>query len=167
MPVNAEGRKYLTELLAGYSSYSDDTATNFNFDSVTVGHATPALTVDNIGTPLIYVNANSRFEIYVAQDIAAAISTGNSPLPDGSVICLSVGSALGLGLNKKATDIGTADTLLTALYRGDASVLDSGIDWGTANQAAQDAFWAQLEAQRITVAAEATEVEPAYTSNLA
>lgn len=161
MPVNAEGRKYLTELLAGEMSYSDDTATNFSYASIPVGGST---SVDNIGVPMIWVDGNSQFEVYIAQDIAAAITAGNSPLPDGSVIAVTVGDAYGKGLNKADTDLTVADTTMTALYRGDATLLESGIEWGSAAAPAQALFLAQLEEQRITLAAEAAVVTPAYTS---
>jgi hypothetical protein len=161
MPVNATGRKYLTDLLKGVSTFHDDTHIRFNYATVTLGGT--ATDVDPIGTPVIWVDANSQFEIYVAQDIAATITTGGSPLPDGSVIALTVGDEFGVGFNKHDLDLND-DPDATVLFRGDAGVVDEGIEWGTADATAQAAFWAQLEKQRITRVANAEVVTPAYTS---
>ncbi len=161
MPVNSTGRKYLTDFLKGVSTFHEDTATRFNFDTVDVGGT---LTVDNIGVPMIWVNGNSQFEVFIAQDIATAIATGGSPLKDGSVIGFTVGQAAGVGFNKADTDLSVADTQMTLLYRGDASVVNDGIEWGTAAAPAQALFLAQMEAQRVTTIDNAEVVTPAYTS---
>ena len=158
MPVNATGRKIQSDLIKGVMSFEGDTKTNFNYDTVTVGGTG---SIDNIGIPVIFVDGNTRFEVYVAQNIATAISTGNSPLPDGSVIGLLVGSAAGLGNNAADTDI-SSDISMTILYRGDATIVDAGIDWGSAGSPAQVLFLAQLEAQRITTIENATVVTPTY-----
>ena len=161
MPVNATERKYLSELIKGVSTFDDDNATNFHYQGATVGGSA---TIDNIGTPVIWNNSASRFEVYVAQNISTAISTGGSPLKDGSVIGVVVGDAFGVGFNKKDTDLSEGDVTLTLLYRGDASVISEGFEWGSANAGAQEAFLAQLEAQRITTVTNATVVTPSFTS---
>ena len=159
MPVNATQRKILSDLLKGVMTYEDDTKTNFNYDSVTVGGTA---TIGNIGVPVVWVDGNSRFEVFIAQDIAAAIATGTSPLVDGSAIGLLVGSEFGSGFNKADTDLSAGDVTKTILYRGDATVVDAGIEWGTAAAPAQALFNAQLEAQRITTIDNATVVTPTY-----
>ena len=160
MPVNATGRKILSDLVKAMDDLSSKTAVQFNTATITVGGTG---SIDNIGIPVIWVDGNSRFEVYVAQNIATAIATGNSPLKDGSVIAMVVGSALGTGLNKADTDIST-DTEVTALFRGDAAIVDEGIDWGSANGTAQGLFLDQLELQRITTIDNAEVVSPTYTS---
>lgn len=163
MPVNATQRKTISDLIKGVMDFEDETKTNFNFATVTVGGSA---TIDNIGIPVIWVNANSQFEVYVAQDIAAAISTGGSPLPDGSVIGLLVGDNFGVGFNKADVDLSEGDVERTILYRGDVTVVDDGygITWGSAAAPAQAAFLAQLQEQRITTIDSATAVTPTYVS---
>lgn len=159
MPVNATQRAYITDLVAGLSNYEDDTKTNFHTATVTVGGTA---TIPCIGVPVIWVNGNTQFEVYVAQNIATAISTGGSPLPDGSVLGVLVGNNFGYGFNKADVDLSAGDAEMTILYRGDATIIDNGMVWGSANAGAQTAFLAQLEAQRITTIANATEVDPTY-----
>ena len=125
MPVNATGRKYLSDLMKATDTFAEETAVRFNFDTVLVGGSG---TIDNVGIPLIWNNVASRFEVYVAQVIATVIATGGSPLKDGSVICVSVGSKFGVGFNKADTDL-TADVNMTALYRGDAVAAIVGVVW--------------------------------------
>jgi len=159
MPTNATQRAYLSDLLAGTSTYEDDTKTNFHYASVNVGGST---TIGQIGIPVIWVNGNTQFEVYVAQSIATAISTGGSPLPDGSVIGIVVGDNFGLGYNKADINLASGDVNMTVLYRGDATILNGGMVWGSADATAQGLFLAQLQKQRITTIASATTVTPSY-----
>jgi len=159
MTVTSTARPILSDYLKGCSDFSSANKVRYNFATVDVGGTG---SVGNIGIPLIWVNANSQFEVYVAQDIAAAITTGGSPLPDGSVIAVAVGDYSGLGANYEDTNLAAADAKMTVLFRGDAAGVDSGFVWGSANGAAQTAFKAQLEAQRITTIDNATVVAPTY-----
>lgn len=161
MPVNGTGRKYLSELFKGVAPFAQLNGVRFNFATVDV---TGSDSVDNIGIPLIWNNTSSHFEVYVAQDIDTVISTGGSPLPDGSVLGLSVGNFAGLGNNEADTDLSDSDAQMTLLYRGDAAIVEDEIIWGSAAGPAQTAFLAQLENQRITTVDNATTVTPAYTS---
>lgn len=167
MPTGSTSRKKLSEVLTAMSSFSSTNAVDFNYATVPVGGTG---TVDNYGVALIYVAGNSRFEPYVAQgDIAAAITAGGSPLKDGSVVAVSVGDFQGKGFNEEDTDLAVADAKMTVLYRGDAAILAEGVIWNDADgygadAAAQAAFLAQLEAQRITTVAKATTVTPTYLS---
>lgn len=161
MPVTSTSRKKLSDLLKGEDTFAMDNAVDFNYDTVDVGGTG---TVDNIGVALIWVNANSQFEKYVAQDIAATITTGGSPLKDGSVVALSVGSYQGKGENYEDTDLAEADAKMTVLYRGDAAVVNEGIIWNGAAAPAQAAFLAQLEAQRITTVKQADDAAVTYTA---
>jgi len=161
MPVNSTGRPILSDLVKGYANFGNENAVRFNFDTVAVEGAG---TTDNIGIPLIWDNASGKFEVYVAQVIATVISTGGSPLKDGSVLGLSVGDKLGLGMNKEDTNLADAAAQMTILYRGDAAISETGLVWGSADAGAQTAFLAQLELQRITTVDNATVVSPTYTS---
>lgn len=160
MPVNATARKFLTDLLKATDTFSEETAVRFNFDTITVEGTG---TIAPIGTPVIWDNASGKFEVYVAQVIATVITTGGSPLKDGSVIGLLVGDAFGVGFNKADLDL-TGDATATVLYRGDAAILNEGIEWGSVSAPNQALFLAQLEAQRITTISNATVVTPVYTS---
>ena len=160
MSVTSTARPILSDYLKGCSDYASNNAVRFNFATVDVGGTG---TVGNIGIPLVWVDGNSQFEVYVAQNIATAISTGGSPLPDGSVIAVAVGDYMGVGEDYENTDLTAADAKMTVLFRGDASGVDSGFVWGSANGTAQTAFKAQLEAQRITTIANAAVVAPTYT----
>ena len=159
MPTVSTSRKLLTTLIAAEDSFAMDNAIDFNYATIPVGGA---VSVDNIGVAMIYVAGNTQFELYVAQDIAAAITAGGSPLKDGSVIALSVGNYQGKGFNDEDTDLTVADTKMTALYRGDAAILAEGIIWNGADAGAQTAFLAQLEAQRITTTELAADAAASY-----
>ncbi len=160
MPVVSTSRKLESELLAGVDTFAYENAVDFNFQTVAVGGTGK---VDNIGVALIYVAGNSRFEPYVAQgDIAAAITAGGSPLKDGSVVAVSVGNYQGKGFNDEDTDLAVAGSKMTVLYRGDAAILNEGVIWNGADAAAQAAFLAQLEAQRITTTNQAADAAASY-----
>jgi hypothetical protein len=159
MPVNATERAYLSDLIAGVMSFEEDTKTNFNYASVTVGGSA---TIPAIGVPVIWSNANSRFEVYVAQDIGAAMATGTSPLKGDAAIAIVVGTANGLGFNKADTDLSAGDVTMTVLYRGDAIIKNEGMVWGSAAAPAQALFLTQLEEQRITTTADAVAAEASY-----
>ena len=161
MPVNSTSRVFLSDLLKGEDTFGDDNAVRYGVSSQVV---TGAGAVDNIGLPVIWDNANSYFVPYVAQDVAAVIATGGSPLPDGSVIGVTVGSALGKGFNASDTDISVADTQMSILYRGPAALVDSGIVWGAASAPNQVLFRAQLEVQQLAFITNATAVTPTYNS---
>lgn len=159
MPVTSTSRKKLSDLLKAEDTFATNNAVDFNYATVDVGGTG---TVDNIGVALIWNNTNTQFEKYVAQDIAAAITTGGSPLKEGSVVALSVGSYQGKGENYEDTDLAEADAKMTVLYRGDAAVVNEGIIWNGAASGAQTAFLAQLEKQRITTVAQATDAAATY-----
>jgi hypothetical protein len=161
MPTTSTSRKKLSEVLTAQSSFAVVNAVDFNYASVEVGSTG---SVDNYGVAFIYVAGNTQFEPYVAQDIAAAITAGGSPLKDGSVIAISVGDFQGKGFNAADTNLADTDAKMTVLYRGDAAILKEGIIWNGADAAAQLLFLAQLEAQRITTVAKATSVTPTYLS---
>ena len=163
MPINSTGRKIISDLIKGVMTYEEDTATNFNYETIAVGGG--AGNIEPIGIPVIWDNADTRFEVFVAQDIPTVKGTGGSPLPGGSVIALLVGDALGKGNNQADIDI-SSDVKATALYRGDATIVNEGIDWGAASAPQQAAFLAELELNRITTIANAEVVTPTYNEGL-
>ena len=161
MPINAQERGYISDVVAGVSFYEEDTKTNFHLETVLVGNAT-ALSIGAFGIPVIWNNTTKVFNVYVAQSISDAVTAGGSPLPDGSVIGVLVGDRFGFGFNKADVALTATGVPFTILYRGPATILKTGMVFGTATTTAQDAFYAQLEQQGITTIATATSVTPSY-----
>lgn len=155
MPINATQRAYLSDVLAGVSSFEGDTKTNYNFASVEVGGTG---SIPCIGVPVVWNDDDEQFEVYVDQDIDNA---GSSSLPNGSPIAIVVGDNYGVGFNKKDVDLSETPTM-TVLYRGSAAILKEGMVWGQATTNAQAAFLAQLETQGITVQETAKTAETSY-----
>ena len=118
--------------------------------------------------PAVYIHpgisAHVTADVVASEETSAVIATGGSPLPDGSVIGVTVGSALGKGFNASDTDISVADTQMSILYRGPAALVDSGIVWGAASAPNQVLFRAQLEVQQLAFITNATAVTPTYNS---
>lgn len=157
MPTIANGRRHLSELIKAKAKFDNEGFVNYNYASVPVEGSSD---VDPIGTPLVWVDANSAFEVYVAQDIAAVV---NSPLPDGSPICLSVGAKEGVGFNKTAITLSATAETMTAIFRGPAGYSEEGMDWGGAGAPAQAAFKLQLEKQGVASVATAAIADPSFT----
>jgi hypothetical protein len=167
MTVIATGRAILSDLLAGVEPYSDDTMTNKNLLGVAVGGSTN--TVGFIGQPLIWDDVAGNWDIYdgAALTVAAALADQDDlPVLAGYVVALSVGDKSGLGFNRTDITLSAANTAvnMTAIYRGDATVNDSGIVWGATSAPNQLLFWAQLEAQQFIQSAEAAITNPSYNS---
>jgi hypothetical protein len=155
MPVNSEGRKIEGDLIKGLDSYQEDSATNVNFASVTVGGTGE---VETIGLPVIWNGTD--FELYSAQDIAAAKALGDSPLAGNRVLAITVGGWAGRGFNRVDVDLAD-DPTMTVIYRGQASITTDGIT-GWASVTNQDEFIAELELQGFIFVDLATEVDPTY-----
>jgi len=172
--VIATGRRQLSQVLKGFTKFEDDFATNFSFSTILVGAAG---TAEPIGTPVIFDNATSEFVVYVAQSISAAITAGNSPLPNGSVIAILVGEKEGRGFNKEDIDLTATSLNATAIFRGPASVVNTtsatagtptltgpqgGIYWQGSNDAQRAAFVLQLEIQDIAVQLNTEVIAPSF-----
>lgn len=158
MPVNATGRPILSDLVKGVSSFEENTLTNFNTKAVTVGGTA---TIGTIGIPVVWVTANARFEVFVAQ-VIDTVAGSDSPLPGGAKVALLIGDKFGAGFNKADVDLSAGDVTMTALYRGDATVSNNGIVWGAVSAPNQALFLAELETQRITTIDNADVVTPSY-----
>ena len=154
----AEGRKYLSEVLAGQGAFEHEQGIDYYFARVGVvaGSATP---VEPIGQVLVWNGTN--FELYVDQDISA-IAT-DSTLPDGAPVCVSVGAKEGLGFNKEDVTLDTAPVELTVVFRGPAGILSNGLEWdGGSGAPEQAAFSLQMEKQGVAVDTTADQVVPTY-----
>jgi hypothetical protein len=157
MAINSEGRKIESDLVKGLGRYQEESATNVNFASVTVGGTGE---VETIGLPVIWDDATSKFVLYSAQDIAAAKTANSSPLAGNRVLAVSVGSEFGRGFNRSDVDLST-DPTMTVLYRGDASITVAGITgWDAVTNKTE--FQKELEAQDFTFVDNAAVVTPSY-----
>lgn len=117
-------------------------------------------TVSVIGTPVVWVAASSAFEPYVAQTLTGLTSS----LPDQSPIGFLVGTSTALGDNQGNVTLSSTATKLHVLFRGDASVVESGIAWDGASTSPQKAaFRVQAEKQGIKIVQAATFVSPSFT----
>lgn len=86
----------------------------------------------------------------------------SSPLPNKASVALLVGDEFGAGFNKADVTLSATAITMTALYRGDATIVNDGITWGSVAAADQAEFLAALEDQRITTIDSATSVTPSY-----
>jgi len=159
MPINATQRPTYSDLVKGVMSFEEDTKTNFNFETVTVGGTA---TIGSIGVPVVWNTTNGRFEVYVAQTFGTSPAVGPSSLPDGAIAGILVGDKFGYGFNKADINLADGDVPMTILYRGDATITNDGMAWGSAAAPKQAAFLTQMQAQRITTIDTATVVTPSY-----
>ncbi len=162
MPDVGTDNKYLSELIAGPVPFASSDHANFYTARVTVEAISGGgdLSLDPVGTPLVYDAVNTVFVPYVAQDISA-VST--SSLPDESPVCILIGPAEGAGLaseNIAIADDSTAE--VTVLYRGQLAIKDDGMAWGAITAPNQAEFIAQLEKQKIRVLPATTAVTPSF-----
>lgn len=158
MPVNSVGRPIESDLIKGLGEYQEMSTSNVYFKTISVGLAGE---VDNIGLPVIWDDTAGEFRLYVAQNIATAKATGTSPLAGTRVLALTVGNKFGRGYNNEDTDA-TVAADFTAIFRGNASIVNEGIQWGSAAAPAQALFLKELEDQLFTVVPNADVVSPTY-----
>ena len=111
-----------------------------------------------IGTPVVWVAASSAFEPYVAQTLTGLTSV----LPDQAPIGFLVGTAAGYGINDGDITLSATATNLSVLFRGDVSVIETGIVWGASSDPQKAAFRVQAEKQGIKIVQSATTVTPSY-----
>ena len=150
-------RPVLSDVLTAYDNYRNEQFVDDLFETIIVGGTT---TIGNIGTPVVWISGNSRWEVYVAQDLSAV--TG-SPAYNGAKVAVLVGDNAGLG-DQEDTDLSAGDTPLTALTHGRADLLETGMIWGSADASAQTAFRAELLNQGIRFAEVADSATPTYLS---
>ena len=86
-----------------------------------------------------------------------------SPLPNKASLVVTVGAAEGLGVNKAATALSATAVKMTALFRGQAGIVEEGIEGFSGLAAADQAeVRTALEQMDISVEAEAEVVDPSY-----
>lgn len=93
-----------------------------------------------------------------------AYSGVKGSLPDGSEICVLVGSTEGAGFNRVDTTLSTTAVTMPVIYRGIAALAKDGFTWGSVASADQNEFYAALERKGITVITSGTTVTPVFTS---
>lgn len=114
--------------------------------------------VSVIGTPVVWVAASSAFEPYVDQTLTGLTSS----LPDQAPIGFIVGTSTAVGDNQGNVTLSSTATKLHVLFRGDASVVESGIAWGASTDPQKAAFRVQAEKQGIKIVQAATSVSPSF-----
>ncbi len=158
MPVIGTSRKHYSELVKHTGNMEVNGATNYYYARVDTVGADDV--VEPIGIPVIWNGA--AFEVYIAQDIDAVAT--DSTLPDGAPCAVIVGPKEGKGLNEADITLVAGGTEVTTLFRGEASIANEGMDWGTADANAQTAFKLQIEKQGIAVITAGDSVDPTYIS---
>lgn len=148
-------RKILSQVVAGVDSYELKNGIEKYTTAIDV---TGSATIAPMGIPVVY--NGTEFEIFLAQDISAV---AGSPLVNGYPVAIVIGKEY-IGSNFEDVTLSGTATSLTALVRGDADVLYSGVDFGAASAPNIALFKAAMEAQGVTAVAEAAVVTPSYTA---
>ncbi len=162
MPTVGTDNKYLSELVSGPVPFESSDHANFYTARVVVEAITGGgdLSLDPVGTPLVYDPVNTVFVPYVAQDISAVTT---SSLPDESPVCILIGPQEGAGLASENIAIAEdATATVTVLFRGPMAIKDDGMAWGAITSQNQIEFRAQLEKQEVRVKAATTAVTPSF-----
>lgn len=158
MPVLDSGREMFSNLVKGVSTIEREMFLNYHYVRVMVEGTT---TISPIGTPLVWDATAAAFVVYVAQDLA--LVTAASSLPNGSPVCITVGTREGYGFNRADVLLNnTTGVEMTVLYRGPAQIVNDAIKWGTATAGDQAEFIAALEDQDISVVDAAEIVDPSF-----
>ena len=138
-PTTRDGNEYVCTV-AGTSGGSEPTF------SLTEGSETVDATVEWTARPA-----------YSGKDT-------NSTLTNKSRIAVTVGDLFGLGFNKKDTALSATPANMTAIFRGDAALINDGMIWGSVAAADQAEFLTALEEYGITTIDNAEAVTPTFTS---
>lgn len=86
-----------------------------------------------------------------------------SPLPNKASICITVGAKEGVGFNKVDTTLSATAEKMTVLFRGQAGIVEQGIEFATITEAADQAeVITALEMLDIAVHDEAEVANPSY-----
>lgn len=163
MPLLDESRKMLTDLLTAVDTVYNTQFVNFSTHRVMVQGTG---SIEPIGTPLVWNATDEMFEVYVDQplvndpDAEPPVDVGVSSLPGGHIVCVSVGTRHGVGLNAADVELTEEGVELSVVYRGPSQIKNDGIEWGTADANAQAAFILALERQNVSVVDAAVEVDP-------
>ena len=101
--------------------------------------------------------------VWIARKAYAPATDSTSPLPGKAQIGILVGNQFGVGFNKADVTLSATAVTMTVLHRGDATIVDEGMVWGSVAAADQAEFLTALEDQRITTIANGEVVTPSYT----
>lgn len=145
----AANRKTMGELVARIGTKD---ASDFGTVNCILADVKGSTTIAPMGVPLVWVSANSAYEPYIAQAIP---TTGG--VPDQSPVCVVIGDSAYVGSNKADVTLTSTAQKLSVLYRGDASIKESGIVWsGSSSAPNKAAFRVALEKQGISIQDSAT-----------
>ena len=159
MGIEFTSRRQVSEVLKVVTPFQHDYGINYSFARVM---AQGTLTIDPIGTILIYNGTSTDWEVFVAQDIATeqAKSQAANELPDQAILCVTVGTAEGVGKNVADVTLDTNDQEFTVLFRGPAAISALGIDAN--GSVILDEAFLQLEKQGIAIVDDATSADPSF-----
>jgi hypothetical protein len=101
---------------------------------------------------------------WTARKAYAVDTAGTSPLAGKIRIAVTAGDLFGVGFNKKDTALSATPVNMTAIYRGEAALINEGFIWGSVAAADQAEFLSALEDVRITTISNAEVVTPTFTS---
>lgn len=158
--IEVTERKHLSELVGNINSFGDSNFADIHRATVQLGGT--ATDVEPIGTPIVWVDGTSQFEIYTANaQITAAKTAGTSPLAGGAVIAVLIGEKYSAGFNKADLDL-TTNPYATALFNGEYILKDAGMEWGGIAAAEQTAFKNELATKGISFIAAAAASSSSY-----
>lgn len=159
MGIVSTSRRQISELLKVVTPFQHDYGINYSFGRVM---AQGTLTINPIGTVLIYNGTSSDWEVFVAQDIATEQlkSQAANELPDNAILCVTVGTYEGVGKNVADVTLDGTDQEFTVLFRGPAAISSLEIDAN--GSVILDEAYLQLEKQGIAIVASATAADPSF-----
>ncbi len=120
-------RTVLTDVVAGTGAFADEIGVDKNYAAIPVSRASDE-TLDVLGLVVIWDNVEASFRAFNDANATIAETTFRSDLPTGSELAVVVSATdYNLGGNEADVTLGTTDTNLMALYRGDAAVKFDGL----------------------------------------
>ena len=161
MSLVATSRRQVSEVVKTVVPFQHDYGINYSYARV---NAQGTLSINPIGTILIYNGTTTDWEVYVAQVIAteAAKSQAANELPDQAIMCITVGTGEGVGKNEADVLLDGTDKEFTVIFRGPAGISQLGVDANGANGTALTAAFLQFEKQGLATVADATVAVPSF-----
>ena len=161
MVQTATTRRQVSEVVKTVVPFQHDYGVDYSYARV---NAQGTLSINPIGTILIYNGTSTDWEVYVAQTIAteAAKSQAANELPNQAIMCITVGTGEGVGKNEANITLNTSDQEFTVIYRGPAGISQSAIDANTASAGELALAFLQFEKQGLASVADSTVVVPSF-----
>lgn len=165
------GRKILSQVLAAKDDLHGRTAVEFQTTAIKVKAADEV--IEPMGIPVVHTA--SGWKVFDNAETFVDSGTPEAPVPatvtasdllGGAKVAIIVGDNRGVGYNFEDVKLVAAGTDVTALYRGDAAILKSGIDFSSVTGGDATtliaSFDAELSKQSIMYVGEAAPVTVTY-----